>query len=232
MLTRHLVRIGITALVVGSPVGSSSIHGNAQCRKALMAACLRIRRGSRDRSVTGANFRKSDLTGWQTSYELRKHSPRKEKLDRLRHRQPAEGAQCAQHGTMEELRAAFTDIKAIPQSGCDPDWLGGKIVHRRSDIGELAKHDVVNAEGVHAPGAVGAGPDREPGQACDCLHPRICARRRVRDAMACTMRLASRMRSWNNRRCSWASFPSTATQRLPRLVGQRDRDATGAARAR
>jgi len=47
---------------------------------------------------------------------------------------------------MEELRAAFTDIKAIPQSGCDPDWVGGKSFIAGADIGELAKHDVVNAK--------------------------------------------------------------------------------------
>ena len=84
--------------------------------------------------------------------------------------------------TMEELRGAFHDIKndkairVVIFTGA-----GEKAFIAGADIGELAKHDAVSRQGIHASRAVRAEPDRESGQAGDCLHQWIRARRRMRD---------------------------------------------------
>src|SRR5215813_5241119 len=84
--------------------------------------------------------------------------------------------------TMEELRAAFHDIKndaairVVIFTGS-----GEKAFIAGADISELAKHDAVSRQGVHASRTVGAEPDREPGQAGDRLHQRLRTRRRMRD---------------------------------------------------
>ena len=84
--------------------------------------------------------------------------------------------------TMEELRAAFHDIKndaairVVILTGA-----GEKAFIAGADIGELAKQDAVTRQGIHASRADRAQSDRESGQAGDRLHQRIRARRRMRD---------------------------------------------------
>ena len=84
--------------------------------------------------------------------------------------------------TMEELRAAFHEVKndhgvrVVIMTGS-----GEKAFIAGADIGELAKHDAVSRQGVYPSRAERAKPDREPGQAGDRLHQRIRARRRMRN---------------------------------------------------
>ena len=62
--------------------------------------------------------------------------------------------------TMEELRAAFHDIKTMRQFGSVIfTGSGEKAFIAGADISELAKHDAVSGKGIHAPGAVRSGPD-------------------------------------------------------------------------
>jgi len=73
--------------------------------------------------------------------------PRKEKLDCLCYRQPAQSAHALNMATMEELRAAFHDIKSdaairvVIFTG-----VGDKAFIAGADIGELAKHDAVSGK--------------------------------------------------------------------------------------
>ena len=73
--------------------------------------------------------------------------------------------------TMEELRAAFHDIKhdssirvAILTGSGEKAFVAG------ADIGELAKQDPVSGKEFAHRGQSGAQPDRKSRQAGDCLH--------------------------------------------------------------
>ena len=82
--------------------------------------------------------------------------------------------------TMEELRAAFHDIKndknirVVIFTGA-----GEKAFIAGADISELAKHDAVSGKEYTHRGQSVLEPDRKSGQAGDRLHQRLRARRRM-----------------------------------------------------
>jgi enoyl-CoA hydratase len=124
--------------------------------------------------------------------------------------------------TMEELRAAFHDIKN--DDSIRVVILTGRARRRLlpgADIGELAQQDAVSGKEVCASRAERAQSDRESGQAGDCLHQRIRARRRMRTGAR--LHHASRERQREARAAGGEAGDYSGiwrTQRLPRLVGK------------
>jgi len=124
--------------------------------------------------------------------------------------------------TMEELRAAFTDIKSDPAIRVAIlTGSGEKSFIAGADIGELAKHDVVNAkEYTHRGQSVLDLIENLGKPVIACIHG-FALGGGCEIAMACTMRLASQNAKLGQPEVQLGILPGYGgTQRLPRLVGK------------
>ncbi|HZE27773.1 MAG TPA: enoyl-CoA hydratase-related protein [Terriglobales bacterium] len=124
--------------------------------------------------------------------------------------------------TMEELRAAFTDIKGDPAIRVAIlTGSGEKSFIAGADIGELAKHDVVNAkEYTHRGQSVLDLIENLGKPVIACIHG-FALGGGCEIAMACTMRLASQNAKLGQPEVQLGILPGYGgTQRLPRLVGK------------
>jgi len=140
-----------------------------------------------------------------------------------------EGAQCAQHGHDGRIAGCLYRHQGRSRNpGAILTGSGEKIVHRRCDIGELAKHDVVNAkEYTHRGQSVLDLIENLGKPVIACIHG-FALGGGCEIAMACTCGWPARMRSWDNRRCSWHPSRLRRDATVAAAGRQRDRDATGA----
>ena len=65
-------------------------------------------------------------------------------------------------------------------------------------------------QGVHAPRPICTQPDREPGQARNCLPERLCTEQQMQIAMACTMHLAGENAKLGQQEVNSGMIPVTA----------------------
>src|SRR5437667_7157208 len=124
--------------------------------------------------------------------------------------------------TMEELRAAFTDIKN--DAGLRVAFLTGageKAFIAGADIGELAKHDAVSGkEYTHRGQSVLDLIENLGKPVIACING-FALGGGCEIAMACTMRLASENAKLGQPEVKLGIIPGYGgTQRLPRLVGK------------
>src|SRR3989442_8226548 len=124
--------------------------------------------------------------------------------------------------TMEELRAAFHDVKddagvrvVILTGAGEQAFIAG------ADIGELAKHDAVSGKEDTHRGQTGLNLIENLGKpVIDCING-FALGGGCEIAMACTMRLASDSAKLGQPEVKLGIIPGYGgTQRLPRLVGK------------